>query len=67
MSTSFAASTCRTTLTPFRQFISDSSALRCDMPHRVFENCGRSRIRNYENPFACKQSLQRAWRMLGIA
>jgi hypothetical protein len=27
------------------RYISDSSALRCDTPNQVFENCGRNRVR----------------------
>ena len=40
MPSSFAASTCRTALAPFRQGISDSSDVHCDTPDQVFENVG---------------------------
>ena len=32
-------------MAPSRQSISDSPALRCDTPNRVFENCGRNWVR----------------------
>jgi hypothetical protein len=66
MSSFFAASTCRTTLAPFRQFISDSSALRCDTPNRVFEIVGAVGFEPTK-PLACKQSLWRAGRVLEVA
>ena len=55
MSSSFAASTCRTTLSPFRQFISDSSALRATRRIEYSKIVGAVGFEPTK-PLACKAS-----------